>query len=592
MTGPIPEKETAPPSLVKAAAAGDLSAVRVLLDGGAEINDPNQGGQTPLILAAVMGHTEVVAHLIEAGANPQLRDHLGLTAYEWSTRRGFSEISQILAKVSPPIPQPKPPKKVTTAESTPPAKPIAVSETPAPQIQEIVEVPTAVAAAEDLATPEESPEVPAPQIPVVPKYNIHAADSDSILDLPESLTSGSQPLPQYFDSAPPTPAKPIPSLKVTSTPPVPSKPAGSSISSSKLPVTRPVIPMEEDETVPRVAATQPPRETSWLSTVLPAASSDLPERSAPLEAAPANQRGRKSSSMLGLSKLASDDETSSSRFARPDLPSAALTSPTAMMVWVLIAFVLGASAFAAYRLTRYLYRTEQPAPIAAPAEAPAEVKKPAFSVGGDLAGTELNIPEPELSFEAARSGAAGPITVKVRVNKNGRVISAAASSGDRRLRAAAVKAARQATFAPDKLAGLSSRSRVVSGTITYEFQPAPPSIDTSTSAANANEIPTTTTPAPNRDPNAPVVSDTLANAVKDIPAADYPAAARRANASGTIIVTVRVNRTGKVVSWRSSAGNSQLRAAAIKAARKATFSPDKLPGTGDTLGTITYNFTP
>ena len=207
-----------------------------------------------------------------------------------------------------------------------------------------------------------------------------------------------------------------------------------------------------------------------------------------------------------------------------------------MVVWVLVAFVLGASAFAAYRLTRYLYRAEPPAPIAAaPVEAPAEIKKPAFSVGGDLAGTELNIPEPELSFEAARSGAAGPITVKVRVNKNGRVISAATSSGDRRLRAAAVKAARQATFAPDKLAGLSSRSRVVSGTITYEFQPAPPSIDTSANTSNTNEIPTTTTPATNTDPNAPVVSDTLANAVKNIPAADYPAAARRANASGTII---------------------------------------------------------
>ena len=585
MTGPFQEKNTVHPSLVEAALAGDLSAVRALLDGGADVNGPNQGGQTPLILAAVMGHTEVVAHLIEAGANPQLRDHLGLTAYEWSTRRGFSEISQILAKVSPPIRQPKPPKKVTTAESTA-AKPIAVSEnqTPAAPIQEIVEVPTAVAAAEDSASPKESfAEISAPQIPVAPSPNIHAADTDSILDLPESLTSGSQPLPQYFDSAPPTPAKPIPSLKVSSV----------SSSESKPPATRPIVPNEEDETVPRVRATQPPRETSWLSTVLPAASPDPPERSAPFEVAPANQRARKSSSMLGLSKAAAHDESSPSHPARPDLGSLAPASPTAMVVWVLIAFVLGASAFAAYRLTRYLYRAEPPAPIAAaPVEAPAEVKKPAFSVGGDLAGTELNIPEPELSFEAARSGAAGPIIVKVRVNQKGRVISATTSSGDRRLRAAAVKAARQASFAPDKLAGLSSRSRIVSGTITYEFPPAPPSIDISTSASNANEIPTTTTSAPNTDPNAPVVSDTLANAAKIIPAADFPAAARRANASGTIIVTIRVNRTGKVVSWRSSSGNSQLRAAAIKAARKATFSPDKLPGSGDTLGTITYNFAP
>lgn len=583
MTGPYQEKEIASPSLVEAASAGDLSSVRTLLEGGADINGSNQGGQTPLILAAVMGHTEVVAHLIEAGANPQLEDHLGLTAYEWSTRRGFSEISQLLAKVSPPIRQPKPPKKLTTTETASPAKSIAVSEnqTPAPPIQEVVEATPAVAA-EDLATPEESDAVlPAPQIPVAPSYDIHAPDNDSILDLPESLTSGSQPLPQYFDSAPPTPAKPIPSLEVSNV----------SSGDSKPPVAGPISLNEEEETVPRVRVPPPPRESSWLSTILPSVSS---EPSAPFEAAPANQRSRKSSSsMLGLSKTASDQESDFSQFARPDVASVAPASPTAVVVWVLIAFVLGASAFAAYRLTRYLYRAEPPAPIAAaPVEAPAEIKKPVFSVGGDLAGTELNIPEPELSFDAARSGAAGPITVKIRVNKNGRVISAAASSGDRRLRAAAVKAARKATFAPDKLAGLSSRSNVVTGTITYELAAAPPSVDTSTSAASANEIPTTTTALPNLDPNAPVVSDTLVNAVKNIPAAEYPATARRANASGAIIVTVRVNRTGKVVSWRSSSGNSQLRAAAIKAARKATFSPDKLPGSGDTLGTITYNFTP
>jgi TonB family protein len=170
------------------------------------------------------------------------------------------------------------------------------------------------------------------------------------------------------------------------------------------------------------------------------------------------------------------------------------------------------------------------------------------------------------------------------------VIAAAASSGDRSLRAAAVKAAKQASFSKEKLAELNSRSRVVSGTITYEFAPAPAAIDNAAAANNAP--PATATPAANVDANAPQVSETLVNAAKSIPAAEYPAAARRAGLTGSIIVTVRVNRNGKVISWRSSNGDSKLRAAAIKAARKATFAPDKLSGDGDTLGTITYNFVP
>jgi len=39
-------------------------------------------------------------------------------------------------------------------------------------------------------------------------------------------------------------------------------------------------------------------------------------------------------------------------------------------------------------------------------------------------------------------------------------------------------------------------------------------------------------------------------------------------------------------------GDSQLRAAALKAAKKAIFSPSKLPGKGEVVGTITYNFKP
>src|SRR4030095_6935386 len=79
------------------------------------------------------------------------------------------------------------------------------------------------------------------------------------------------------------------------------------------------------------------------------------------------------------------------------------------------------------------------------------------------------MPEPTYPAALQNSGVSGPITVKVRVNQNGRVISTATTSGDSKLRAAATKAARLATFAPDKLAAAHPKSRVFTGTITYEF---------------------------------------------------------------------------------------------------------------------------
>ena len=58
----------------------------------------------------------------------------------------------------------------------------------------------------------------------------------------------------------------------------------------------------------------------------------------------------------------------------------AQTSATPIAVWLLIAFVLGASGFAAYRLTQRFYRQPEPAPAEVkPIEAPPVAKKPAFT---------------------------------------------------------------------------------------------------------------------------------------------------------------------------------------------------------------------
>lgn len=82
--------------LTSAVQSGDESAVSELLAGGANVNETTGGGQTPLILAVIFGHTNIVERLVQAGADPEQRDNLGLNAIDWAKRRGLNEALDIL----------------------------------------------------------------------------------------------------------------------------------------------------------------------------------------------------------------------------------------------------------------------------------------------------------------------------------------------------------------------------------------------------------------------------------------------------------------------------------------------------------------
>jgi len=92
-------------SLTNAVTSGDERAVNALLADGADVNESTSGGQTALILAVIFGHTHLVKLLVNSGADPHLRDNLGLNALEWAKRRGSREALEILA--NPPRPTPK-----------------------------------------------------------------------------------------------------------------------------------------------------------------------------------------------------------------------------------------------------------------------------------------------------------------------------------------------------------------------------------------------------------------------------------------------------------------------------------------------------
>ncbi len=60
--------------LLQAARTGDLASVKALVGKGAAIEAKTQYGQTPLYLAAMSGHTDVVAFLLDKGATADVSD--------------------------------------------------------------------------------------------------------------------------------------------------------------------------------------------------------------------------------------------------------------------------------------------------------------------------------------------------------------------------------------------------------------------------------------------------------------------------------------------------------------------------------------
>jgi ankyrin repeat protein len=56
--------------------------VRLLLDAGAQVNASGERKVSPLMIAAQLGHDDVVALLIEWGADPSQKAEGGLTALD------------------------------------------------------------------------------------------------------------------------------------------------------------------------------------------------------------------------------------------------------------------------------------------------------------------------------------------------------------------------------------------------------------------------------------------------------------------------------------------------------------------------------
>lgn len=78
------------------AVKGDVDAIRVLIEAGADVNHHGDGGYTPLHEAVEQGHAGVVRLLLQNGANPDAVNEDGITPIKLAEIWGNFEISQIL----------------------------------------------------------------------------------------------------------------------------------------------------------------------------------------------------------------------------------------------------------------------------------------------------------------------------------------------------------------------------------------------------------------------------------------------------------------------------------------------------------------
>jgi uncharacterized protein len=80
-----------------AATNGHLAIIQLLLDEHAYIDAESPNGSTPLMMAAHYGTPAAVKLLLEAGADPSLRNQLGLTAIDFANRANRKESADLIA---------------------------------------------------------------------------------------------------------------------------------------------------------------------------------------------------------------------------------------------------------------------------------------------------------------------------------------------------------------------------------------------------------------------------------------------------------------------------------------------------------------
>ncbi|WCM91641.1 ankyrin repeat domain-containing protein [Acidovorax sp. NCPPB 2350] len=75
-----------------------LELARLLIDNDAYIDAESPNGTTPLMMAVSYGRAEVARFLLEQGADPTLKNQVGLTAADFARRAARQDMSELVAE--------------------------------------------------------------------------------------------------------------------------------------------------------------------------------------------------------------------------------------------------------------------------------------------------------------------------------------------------------------------------------------------------------------------------------------------------------------------------------------------------------------
>ncbi|AUH63696.1 ankyrin repeat domain-containing protein [Paracoccus zhejiangensis] len=89
-------------ALIPAAERGHVETVRELIAAGVDVNHVNRLGWTALMEAVILAdggarHQQIVALLLQAGADPNIADHEGVTPRQHAERMGFDAMAAQIA---------------------------------------------------------------------------------------------------------------------------------------------------------------------------------------------------------------------------------------------------------------------------------------------------------------------------------------------------------------------------------------------------------------------------------------------------------------------------------------------------------------
>lgn len=82
--------------LVLATYLGNLEATKILMDAGADPNQPDANGNTALMGVIYKGHEEIIRLLLDRGADPNIRGMNGMTALHYAMMFGKEHVADLL----------------------------------------------------------------------------------------------------------------------------------------------------------------------------------------------------------------------------------------------------------------------------------------------------------------------------------------------------------------------------------------------------------------------------------------------------------------------------------------------------------------